>query len=57
VSTPVIPRSHAQVTELLGGLSLVPPGIVPVSEWRPDEVPAGVVDVYGGIGRKSPKRW
>ena len=29
-------RSHAQVTALLGGLSLVPPGVVPVSEWRPD---------------------
>ena len=29
-------RSHAQVSALLGGLSLVPPGVVPVSEWRPD---------------------
>jgi S-adenosyl methyltransferase len=29
-------RSHAQVTALLGGLPLVPPGVVPVSEWRPD---------------------
>jgi len=29
-------RSHAQVTALLGGLSLVPPGVVPVSEWRPE---------------------
>jgi len=28
-------RSHAQVTALLGGLSLVPPGVVPVTEWRP----------------------
>jgi hypothetical protein len=29
-------RSHAQVSALLGDLSLVPPGVVPVSEWRPD---------------------
>ena len=29
-------RSHAQVTALLGGLPLVPPGVVPVSEWRAD---------------------
>jgi hypothetical protein len=28
-------RSHSQVTELLGGLSLVPPGVVPGGEWRP----------------------
>jgi S-adenosyl methyltransferase len=31
----VTPRRHAQVTALFGGLSLVPPGVVPVSEWRP----------------------
>ena len=29
-------RSHAQVTELFGGLSLIPPGVVPVAEWRRD---------------------
>jgi SAM-dependent methyltransferase len=28
-------RSHAQVTALFGGLPLVAPGVVPVSEWRP----------------------
>src|SRR5262249_6046514 len=37
-STPitVTARSHAQVTGLFGGLPLVPPGVVPVTEWRPD---------------------
>jgi hypothetical protein len=43
-------RSHAQVTALLGGLSLVPPGVVPVGEWRPDP---GLVrqpaDLYAGL--------
>ena len=28
-------RSHTQVSALFGGLPLVPPGVVPVSEWRP----------------------
>jgi S-adenosyl methyltransferase len=50
--TPVTPRSHAQVTGLLGGLPLLPPGVVPVSEWR---TPAGDVpqpcDLYGGVAR------
>ena len=35
VSTGITARTHAQVTALFGGLSLVPPGVVPVSEWRP----------------------
>jgi hypothetical protein len=51
-------RSHAQVTALFGGLSLVAPGVVPVAEWRPDtgrwwSQPA---DLYAGlatIGRRS----
>jgi S-adenosyl methyltransferase len=28
-------RSHAQLTALLAGLDLIPPGLVPVTEWRP----------------------
>jgi hypothetical protein len=40
------------------GLQLVPPGVVLVSEWRPDEDgprprPADV-GVYGGVARKPP---
>jgi hypothetical protein len=43
-------RSHAQVTALFGGLPLVPPGVVPVSEWRPDQAPHGVsADLYAGV--------
>src|SRR5258708_9932407 len=33
-------RTHREVTALFGGLALVPPGVVPVSEWRPDHAPA-----------------
>jgi hypothetical protein len=35
VSAPLIARSHAQVSALLAGLPLVPPGVVPLTEWRP----------------------
>jgi hypothetical protein len=44
-------RSHAQVTALFGGLALVPPGVVPVSEWRPDHAPVHGVsaDMYAGV--------
>jgi hypothetical protein len=48
-------RSHAQVSALLGGLSLVPPGVVPVSEWRPDP---GLVrqpaDLYAALAATRP---
>lgn len=49
---PVTARTHAQVTSLFGGLPLVAPGVVPVSEWRPDagEVP-GPGDLYAGAAR------
>jgi hypothetical protein len=44
-------RTHAQVTALFGGLSLVAPGVVPVSEWRPDHAPVHGVsaDMYAGL--------
>jgi hypothetical protein len=49
---PVTARTHAQVSALFGGLPLLPPGVVPVSEWR---TPAGDVaqpaDLHGGVAR------
>jgi hypothetical protein len=49
-SAPVTPRTHSQVTSLFGGLPLLAPGVVPVSEWRPDPGQAAQpCDVYGGI--------
>lgn len=56
VPTAIYPRTHAQVTELFGDLSLVPPGVVPVSEWRPDTVATEVTDVYVGMARKRARR-
>jgi S-adenosyl methyltransferase len=53
----VTPRSHAEVTALFGGRPLVPPGVVPVTEWRPD-APVGPAappaDLYAGIARTPP---
>jgi S-adenosyl methyltransferase len=53
VPTAVTPRSHSQVTALFAGLPLVPPGVVPVTEWRPP-TPAplrGTADLYAGLAR------
>ena len=51
-------RSHAQVSALLGGLSLVPPGVVPVSEWRPDP---GLIrqpaDLYAALASTHPSAY
>jgi hypothetical protein len=55
----ITPRSHRQVTALFGGLSLVPPGIAPVAEWRPGRhdwflQPA---DLYAGLATiRRPRR-
>ena len=52
----VIPRSHAEVTALFGGLPLVPPGVVPLTEWRPTSAtgPAACADLYAGMARTPP---
>jgi hypothetical protein len=53
VPVPVTARSHAQVTGLFGGLPLLAPGVVPVSEWRPEVGdPFGQpADLHGGVAR------
>jgi hypothetical protein len=61
---PITLRSRTDVLSLVSGLELIPPGVVPVSEWRPDlEVAAGTgpvravpvqpVPVHGVVARKS----
>jgi hypothetical protein len=44
-------RTHREVTALFGGLALIPPGVVPVSEWRPEHAPVHGVsaDMYAGL--------
>jgi hypothetical protein len=59
VPTRIFARTHAQVTGLFGDLNLIAPGVVPVSEWRPDPVGAGApksADIYAGAARKPHRR-
>jgi hypothetical protein len=53
VPVPVTARTHAQVTGLFGGLPLLAPGVVPVTEWRPEVGdPFGQpADLHGGVAR------
>jgi S-adenosyl methyltransferase len=53
VPTALIPRTHSKVSALFADLPLVPPGVVPLAEWR--SVPAmrspGSSDMYAGAAR------
>ena len=51
-SRPISLRSHADILSLVSGLDLVPPGVVPVTEWHPDGAPAAPVPVHGVVARK-----
>jgi hypothetical protein len=48
-------RSRSQVADLVAGLELVPPGLVPLSEWRPaptDPRFEDVVPIHAVVARK-----
>jgi S-adenosyl methyltransferase len=47
-------RDQAGITRLFGGLELVEPGVVPVSDWRPDSdlEAARPTGLRGGVARK-----
>lgn len=49
--TPLTLRSRAEVLTFVSGLELVPPGVVPVTEWHPDGAPAAPVPVHGLVAR------
>ncbi|WP_030610950.1 SAM-dependent methyltransferase [Streptomyces fulvoviolaceus] len=49
-------RPHAQVLDLFGDFTLVDPGLVKVTDWRPDapSIPgAPPIGIYGGVARKD----
>jgi ubiquinone/menaquinone biosynthesis C-methylase UbiE len=49
-------RSPEQLAELFTGLDMVDPGLVPVSQWRPNPAEVGTVtfiDKYGAVARKG----
>jgi O-methyltransferase involved in polyketide biosynthesis len=50
-------RTKDEFTRFFDGLELVPPGIIPMAEWRPDDDPATrptplEAQGYAGVGRK-----
>jgi S-adenosyl methyltransferase len=53
---PYILRSPDEIAAFFTGLNVLAPGVVPVSQWRPDpdaaDEPAGTA-VYGGVARKA----
>jgi hypothetical protein len=54
-TAPFIPRSRAQIAELLTGFELLEPGLVDVAHWRPDgnrPVPPQHLNMYGAVARK-----
>ena len=51
-STPMTLRSRADIHSFVAGLELVAPGVVPVTEWRPEGTPAPQVPVHGVVARK-----
>jgi hypothetical protein len=54
---PLVARNHTQVSALFGGLPLVAPGVVPVTEWRPATAPSPqTADLYAGVAR-TPEGW
>jgi hypothetical protein len=58
-AVPVTARSHAQVSELFSGYTLVAPGVVPITSWRRDQICGSdqVADLYGGVARTSRFLW
>ena len=44
-------RSVDEIAGFFDGLELVEPGVVQVTQWRP-EADGSVVDAYGAVGRK-----
>jgi hypothetical protein len=54
-AVPYMSRTAAQVQGYFAGLDLVPPGVVPVADWRPEPslFPAPQVDSLAGVGRKT----
>ncbi|WBB69343.1 SAM-dependent methyltransferase [Micromonospora sp. WMMD812] len=49
---PYILRSPAQLAGCFDGLTMVEPGLVPITSWRPDDGDTETVDAYGGVARK-----
>jgi hypothetical protein len=53
--TPFFLRTPAQIAGLLAGLDLVEPGLVPITDWRPDPAAAGTPPqpLLAAVGRRT----
>ncbi|MGH3978926.1 MAG: SAM-dependent methyltransferase [Pseudonocardiaceae bacterium] len=54
-AVPYILRSPEQIGQCFEGLEMVDPGLVPITQWRPDTTEVGEVepiDGYGAVARK-----
>ena len=53
-AVPYVSRTAGQIEGFFAGLEVVPPGVVPVGDWRPDlsPFPPVTVDTLAGVGRK-----
>ncbi|RBM18951.1 SAM-dependent methyltransferase [Streptomyces sp. PT12] len=49
---PYLVRTPEQIAATAAGLDVLPPGVGPVSHWRPDAVLPDPVDLYGLVARK-----
>lgn len=50
-------RGYAEIVSFFDGLDLLGPGVVPVTDWRPDASPGGSYDlakggILAGVGRR-----
>jgi O-methyltransferase involved in polyketide biosynthesis len=50
-SSQLAPRSRSRIAELFTGWDLVPPGLKPIHEWRPDGDETHAGHMLGGVGR------
>jgi hypothetical protein len=54
-AVPYLLRPLEQIAQCFAGLKMVAPGLVPITQWRPDTAEVGTVgpiDAYGALARK-----
>lgn len=45
-------RTPEELSQCFEGMEMVEPGLVPITEWRPDTIEVPQIDAYGGVARK-----
>jgi hypothetical protein len=49
---PYILRSPEEIASCFEGLTMVEPGLVQITQWRPDDADVEPIDAYGAVARK-----